>query len=186
MERSTTDVVESPQPAAGDRRSTMPPIAHCVAFCGAFGLVFAVSGAVLLSSGLPYRRLQLRIISACMLAMGVVLLAAAVVLIFAWRNRHHMRSIMPRAARHRRQRHAALVIRVPTVSGTYVYSSTPAAAAAGAAPLSPPPPAYEDLLPPPPSYESVMMLKRLEKAAEVAHQLAESARRGSAPAAADV
>ncbi|XP_050049737.1 uncharacterized protein [Dermacentor andersoni] len=184
MERSTTGVVNSPQPAAGDRRSAMPPIAHCVAFCGAFGLVFAVSGAVLLSSGLPYRRLQLRIISACMLAMGVVLLAAAIVLIFAWRNRHHIGAVQ--RARHRRQRHAALVIRVPTVSGTYVYSSTPAGAAAGAAPLSPPPPAYEDLLPPPPSYESVMMLKRLEKAAKVAHQLAESARRGSAPAAADV
>lgn len=179
-----TGVVSSPQPGAGDRTSKMPPIAHCVAFCVAFGLVFAVSGAVLLSSGLPYRRLQLRIISVCMLVMGVVLLAAAVVLIFMWRNRHHFGAF--HRSCHRRQQRAALVIRVPTVSGTYVYSPTPAGAAAGAAPSRPPPPAYEEVVPPPPSYESVMMLKRLEKAAELAHQVADSARRGSAPAAADV
>ncbi|KAL1432234.1 hypothetical protein MTO96_013560 [Rhipicephalus appendiculatus] len=136
----------------------MPPIAHCVAFCGAFGLVFAVSGAVLLSSGLPYRRLQLRIISA---------------------------SEPCTEGAPRRQRRAALVIRVPTISGTYVYTPTPGLTEGGAAPSRPPPPAYEDVVLPPPSYESVMMLKQLEKAAGVAHQMADITRRDSAPGAAD-
>ncbi|KAL3182977.1 hypothetical protein MRX96_006772 [Rhipicephalus microplus] len=93
MEGSTISVIRDPQPAAGDRTSSLPPIVHCVAFCVAFGLVFAVSGAILLSSGLPYRRLQLRIISACMLTLGVVLLAVAVVLIFSWRHRHQSGSV---------------------------------------------------------------------------------------------
>lgn len=175
--------MRGPQPSAGDRTSSMPPIAHCVAFCGAFGLVFAVSGAVLLSSGLPYRRLQLRIISACMLAMGVVLLAAAVVLIFTWRNRHQFGAVY--RGRPRRERRAALVIRVPTISGTYVYAPTPGLTEGGAAASRPPPPAYEDVVLPPPSYESVIMLKQLEKAAGVAHQMAEITPRDSAPGAAD-
>ncbi|XP_075737274.1 uncharacterized protein LOC142776804 [Rhipicephalus microplus] len=88
MVGSTTSVIRDPQPAAGDRTSSLPPIKHCVVFCVAVGLLLAVSGAILLSSGQPYQQLQLRIVSACMLASGVVLLAVAVVLIFSWRNRH--------------------------------------------------------------------------------------------------
>ncbi|KAH6920288.1 hypothetical protein HPB50_028723 [Hyalomma asiaticum] len=179
MENSTTDVVRGPQPAAGERTSSMPPVAHCVAFCGAFGLVFAVSGAVLLYSGFPYRRFQLRVISACMLVVGVTLLAAAVVLIFLWHNRHQFAD-MPLMGL-RRQRPPALVIRVPTISGSHEHASTPAATGDGTSPSRPP--AYDDVVLPPPSYESVMMYKRLERAAAVAPQIAESACRNSAPGA---
>lgn len=180
METSTTDVVRGPQPAAGERTSSMPAVAHCVAFCGAFGLVFAVSGAVLLYSGFPYRRFQLRVISACMLIMGVMLLAAAVVLIFLWYNRHQFAD-MPLMSL-RRQRPPALVIRVPTISGSRAHaSSTPAATGDAASPSRPP--AYDDVVLPPPSYESVMMFKRLERAAAGAPQVAESACRNSAPGA---
>ncbi|KAL3182978.1 hypothetical protein MRX96_006773 [Rhipicephalus microplus] len=93
MEGSTTSVIRDPQRAAGDRRSSSPRIKHCVVFCVAVGLVFAVSGAILLSSGQPNQQLEIRIISACMIASNVVLLAAAVVFILSWRNRHQSGSV---------------------------------------------------------------------------------------------
>ncbi|XP_075737272.1 uncharacterized protein LOC142776803 [Rhipicephalus microplus] len=93
MEGSTTSVIRDPQLTAGDRTSSLPPIKHCVVFCVAIGLVLAVSGAILLSSGQPNQQLELRIISACMIASYVVLLAAAVVFILSWRNRHQSGSV---------------------------------------------------------------------------------------------
>lgn len=183
LEGGLTSGGRLPRPA--NRPQSMPPIAHCVAFCGAFGLVFAVSGAVLLSSGLPYRRLQLRIISACMLALGVVLLTCAVVLTLTWRRQ---RTTAARRQCRRQHRSAALVIRVPTVSA-YMYASDTvvqgAASTETVSPASPlpPPPSYDDVVHPPPSYASVMMLKELEKAAQARRQAAEAQRRGSAPPA---
>ncbi|KAL3182979.1 hypothetical protein MRX96_006774 [Rhipicephalus microplus] len=93
MVGSTTSVIRDPQPAAGDRTSSSPTIKHCVVFCVAVGLLLAVSGAILLSSGQPYQQLELRIISACMIASYVAMLAAAVVFILSWRNRHQSGSV---------------------------------------------------------------------------------------------
>ncbi|KAK8785539.1 hypothetical protein V5799_008094 [Amblyomma americanum] len=148
--------------APGGPPASMPPMAHCVAFCSAFGLVFAVSGALLLTSGLPYRRLQLRIISVFMLAMGAALLTAAIGLTIKWRKWYPLRYTR-RRPRHPGQQ-PALVIRVPTVSGgAYVFTapSTPPATREAS---QLPPPAYEDVVRPPPSYESVILM--LEKEAE--------------------
>lgn len=176
---------ETRVPRAANRLQ-MPPIVHCVAFCGSFGVVFIVSGAVLLSSALPYRRLQLRIISFCMLGLGVVLLTCAIALTVMWRRR--------RAAAGRREcwphPSSALALHVPTVSSSsYMYASDPAMSGvistgtvSPPSPL-PPPPAYEDVVLPPPSYSTVMMLKEQEMAAEAQRQAAEAQRRGSAPAA---
>ncbi|KAL3182985.1 hypothetical protein MRX96_006779 [Rhipicephalus microplus] len=83
--------IRSPRPVTGRHRCHQSSTAWC--FASPSGLLLAVSGAILLSSGQPYQQLQLRIVSACMLASGVVLLAVAVVLIFSWRNRHQSGSV---------------------------------------------------------------------------------------------